>query len=397
MLTEVCNSATKIVQEEANKRNINERCHITKFSAENGYLLRYIKYKDNIDALSDKNIAKLATLIVGSKWRKDILGQKRKTESQLSTEQKEKIADYIKDIISDEEEMEEYYEMCNYQQFIIAFNAMITDNSQEIYEGKISLILQESSNPNWDDIDRINKFYKNIKKKFGKINKTLLDKMREIIENILNKPNGKTIKEMTCYNLYSHLYKLRHIEICIIMDDEVIDETLSNIKNRFIEISKYHNDLIELSDGSKISIIDILLKKWTKLFKIEEDRVDTLYNIFNYRINYIEDYSNVMKYLNKESVDISISKKLTDLMICKWFEYQSTDIDFVYNIRCMYDECRDMIGKYPLLKKLIVLHNPMRSYVVSDIQKYDNNELKNEIDNEAICEELKVLCCRITE
>ena len=408
---EVCDSATKIITEEAQRHSITDRCHITKFSGENGYLLRYIKFKDSIDVLSDKNIAKLATLIVGSKWRKEILKQKRKTESQLSIEQKHKIAEYIKDIVSDEEEMEEYYEMCNYQQFITAFNAMISDKLKDIYEGKMEVILSTSNQPGWEDMKNISLFYKNSKKKFGNVGKVLSDKVKEIAMKVFMTPNHKQINIMTLLELYNHMYAIVDIKIPVKLDGKFIDEVNGGIRNRLCElIKKCSNDVVTLKSDKKLYAIDVILLDWHNLFKNDSELIDTLYDAFPQgfvAVSHLQNgvYSKILNYINDKSLNFKIVKKLTDKIICNWFDiYASSDlsyhnerIDFLYNIKSMYNQCRELIEKYSLLEKLIILYEPMQKISISNIQKYDSGELVSKIDNESICNELKVLCCRITE
>ncbi len=375
-IREVCEAAKQIINSEVMQRKLLNRVKILTFSAEQGYLLRYIKHKKDLNELDDKNIAKLATLMIGSKWRRDIL-KERATDALLTQAQKIIIASHLKKIIENPDEMDEYYHICNYHGFINAFKLTVTDNIQQIYSEKVisSLNILES---NWDTLTLFNKTAINLKQIFGQNYKPVW-KNNEILKNVLLCPDNINLDDMSYDQLMSHIRNYKIITLEFDFDDETIDlfqltihkkikHIIENMKEKNIDGEKIISLIRESTQDSQ-SIKRILFTRNTQVF------IDTIYNVSMKNIANMYDpgmilYVIILKYYFEKE-----DREQIDNVIINYFE-QAREIDymdFIYHIEAFYDKVGRSINNYPLLKKLIILTTRGYSFTVEEVVEYHKN------------------------
>ena len=374
---DVCKDAEKFILKEGNDRKLKGRIHITSFSAENGYLLRYLKYKGKVNGLSDKNISKLASLLVGSKWRKDILGHSRR-DGNLNDKQKDKIAKHISEIISDGEQMAEYYTLCNYDNFIRAFDVIVTDDLQNIYEGKILNLVLENTQPGWKSIPRIKAMFDAIVKRFPKVGDAIIKSFICIIFTVMMSPGGKKISDMNLSEIKSHLVTYTaHLDKDISPINKMSEKTTS----QYLMIEAIKDAIVKLTingdDDADVNYIleDRILGKYIN----PSDRLVIIHKIFNECHDFRADYDIVVKYMINNEI---VMNGLFDNIITDWFTHYPEDepIDFQYQRRKCYRRYWKVIERHPLLDQLMVLLTISRSVTVKEIVEHCNHEYSESSD-----------------
>lgn len=253
-IMEVCEAAEKFVDDEIKQRQILEnKRHVIRFSAENGYLLRYVFQKRTVEGMSDKNIAKLATLFCGSKWRKIILGKRTKDLAKnISIEDKQKITEYLTHYLSDKDELQEYYDSSNYQRFIDAFDVVVTNQLYDIYHSKVTKILKLDTNLHWDIIETLQQVYGFFKDRFKKVDVSIKNIIINKLDHIICS-KSRAISTFNLDDILEHLdHMVKHQKFVRLVHDKKKDVLTEMESNTIKEINERLRQIDDINIYYKI-------------------------------------------------------------------------------------------------------------------------------------------------